>query len=273
MAERVKRNRGRPRTVDGPKEAGVVQALDRGLNLLTMLARDGSSTLTDLSLKSGMPPSTAHRLLTTMEAHGIVAFGEEAQAWRVGINAFRIGNTFLDGTELMNAGREVMRRLMEDTGETANMAVSEGGDVVFISQVETYQPIRAFFRPGTRNPMHVSGIGKALLAEMPRSEVEGILHRKGLVERTTKTPRSPDALFDDLEKTRARGWALDDEEATLGMRCVAAPIFNMYGEAFAGISVSGPTVRLTDRVVSDVAPVVCRAAAEVTASIGGKSRD
>lgn len=273
MAEVIKRNRGRPRSVSVHKEAGVVQALDRGLNLLSILARDGMANLTDLAMKTGMPPSTAHRLLSTMEAHGMVSFTEASQEWRVGINAFRIGNAFLDGTELMTAGRDVMRRLMEETGETANMAVAEAGDVVFVSQIETQQPIRAFFRPGTRSPMHVSGIGKALLAEMPRTEVEKVLQRKGLPERTEKTLRTPDALFEDLEKTRARGWSFDDEEATLGMRCVAAPIFNMYGEAFAGISVSGPTVRLTDRLVAEIAPMVRRAAADVTDAMGGKVRD
>lgn len=264
-----KRTRGRPRSSFANASTTTVQALDRGMQLLNMLSRDGTSTLTELALKAGMPPSTAHRLLTTMQNHGVVEFDETTQEWMIGVNAFRIGSSFLRRTNLLEAGRAAMRQLMETTGETANLAVGDNGDVVFVSQVETHQPIRAFFRPGTRSPMHVSGIGKALMAEMPRKQVEKILQRKGLTQHTSKTLTSPEALFDDLQRIKQRGWSLDDEEGTEGMRCVAAPIFDAFGEAVAGISVSGPTVRLTDQAVERVGPSVRDAAQLVTRIMGG----
>ncbi|MEM6622793.1 MAG: HTH-type transcriptional regulator BhcR [Pseudomonadota bacterium] len=266
-----KRSRGRPRTTSADAPAAAAQALDRGLHLLRILSRERRSNLTEIALRAGMPASTAHRLLTTMQRHGVTEFDEDTQEWLVGIEAFRIGSTFLHRTNLVEAGREVMRRLTEDTGETSNLAIPDAGDVVFISQVETHNPIRAFFRSGTRGNMHASGIGKALLAELPRDEVETILQKKGLPEFTPKTLTSSDALFSDLDNIRQRGWALDDEERYVGMRCVAAPIFNPFGEAIAGISVSGPTVRFSDRAIPELGASVRRAAEAVTGRIGGRS--
>ncbi|MBB5514130.1 IclR family acetate operon transcriptional repressor [Rubricella aquisinus] len=268
MAHAPNRKRGRPRSAEADT-AAPIQALDRGLMVLAALAREETATLTELSLSVGLPPSTAHRILITLQRHGYVELDEATQTWMIGVESFRIGSSFLLRTNVVEAARNAMRHLMEATGETANLAIGDSGDVVFVSQVETHNPIRAFFRPGTRGPMHSSGIGKALLAEMPRAEVEKIFQRKGLPEFTAKTITAPGALFANLEETHARGWALDDEERYLGMRCVAAPIFNAHGEAIAGISVSGPTVRFPDRVVAEFGPRVRQAAAEVTRLIGG----
>ena len=268
MAPRMepKRTRGRPRSSEG---GGVVQALDKGLTLLRALARTERATLTEIALSAGMVPSTAHRMLNTMQRHGITTFEESTQHWMVGVEAFRIGSSFMRRTNLVEASRGVMHDLMEESGETANMAIADDGDVVFINQVETNDPIRAFFRPGTRGHMHASGIGKALLAELSRGEVEAILSRKGLPEFTAKTLTSPEALFANLAATRARGWSLDDEERALGMRCLAAAIFNEHGEVVAGVSISGPVVRLPDARLAELGARVRRAAVVITEKIGG----
>lgn len=268
-----KRTRGRPRAANAAKQGATVQALDRALEILKLLSEVDQAKLTEIALRSGMAPSTAHRLLMTMQQHGVVDFNETTQNWMVGVESFRIGSSFVRRTKVVEAGRDVMRELMTVTGETANMANADDGDVVFLSQVETHQEIRAFFRPGTRGPMHASGIGKALLAEMSREEVERILHAKGLQTFTPKTLSTPDALFDDLTTSQRRGWSVDDEERTVGMRCIAAPIFNAHGEAVAGLSISGPTVRMTDERLSEYGPLVKRAAAQVTAAIGGVRPD
>jgi IclR family acetate operon transcriptional repressor len=117
--------------------------------------------------------------------------------------------------------------------------------------------------------MHASGVGKALLAQMPDERVRAVLHRRGLTRFTAHTLTTAADLFRDLAAIRVRGWAIDDEERTLGMRCVAAPIFNEYGEAIAGVSLSGPTVRVTPERAAELGPLVKRAAANITASIGG----
>lgn len=264
-----KRSRGRPKSPPGELSGGTIQALDRGINLLITLAKEGELSLTDLALSVGMPPSTTHRVLGTLEKHGFVELDVNAQQWAIGVEAFRVGSAYLSRTNLVDSARANMRQLNEETGETANLAIADQGDVVFVSQIESHNPIRAFFRPGTRGFMHSSGIGKAVLANIPRADVEKILQKRGCPEFTAKTITTPAVLFTDLEEIRKRGWALDDEERYTGMRCVAAPIYNSFSEAIAGVSVSGPTVRLPDNLVAEIGPKVKRAASEITASIGG----
>lgn len=265
-----KKTRGRPRSSGPGKPTNTVQALDRAIDLLKLLAEIDEATLTEIALRVGMAPSTAHRLLVTLQHHGIVDFDEARQRWMIGVEAFRVGSSFIRRTHVAEAGREVMQELMLMTGETANIASYDGGDVVFLSQVETHNEIRAFFRIGTRGPMHASGIGKALLAQMSRAQVEEVMKKRGLTSFTPKTLSSPSRLHEDLASIRKRGWSIDDEERTLGMRCIAAPIFNAHGEAFAGISISGPAVRLSDEKLAEFGPLVKNAAARITAAIGGR---
>ena len=265
----LKRTRGRPRSADTSKSASTVQALDRGLLLLRTLANADQATLTDLSQLTGMVPSTVHRLLITLQGQGLVDFDEERQFWGIGVEAFRIGSAFVRRTNVVAAGRPIMQSLMEATNETANLGITDDGDVVFISQVETREAIRAFFQPGTRGHMHASGIGKALMAHMPEAGVERIVARKGLPSFTHRTITTPEGLRADLKKTRERGWSVDDEERNVGMRCLAAPIFNAFGEPVAGVSISGPTSRLVDTRIEEFGPAVAKAAADITAAIGG----
>lgn len=264
-----KRPRGRPRKAAPGQEAATVQALDRGLQLLALLARQRRIGLSALALSAGMPPSTAHRLLGTLQAHGLVEFDEAHQAWMVGVEAFRIGAAFLSRINVVEAAQEVMQDLMAETGETANLAIADAGDIVFVSQIETQNPIRAFFRPGTRSHMHASGAGKALLAQLSEAELERLLRAKGLPEFTRHTITQPERLTAELATIRRRGWSFDDEERYEGMRCVAAPVWTAQGKAAAAISVSGPTVRFSEARVADFSAAVRRAAQALTERLGG----
>ncbi len=247
-----------------------VQVLDRSLKLLELVADADGAALTDLADRSGMAPSTVHRLLTALSGHGMVAHDAETGAWTIGMKAFEIGNAFLRFRKLGTISRPFLKQLMERSGETANIGIEDGGDVVFISQVESHAPMRAFFRPGRRGPIHASGIGKAILSTWGDAEIERLLSARALTRFTEKTRDTLPKLLADLEAIRTRGWSIDDEEHTLGMRCLAAAIFNEYGEAIAGISVSGPAVRLPDGTLAALGPVVRAAAERVTRAMGGR---
>lgn len=263
------RPRGRPRIDRDDKQAATIQALDRGIQLLRALSKEGKATLSHLAMRVGMPPSSAHRILTTLERNDLVEFREATQEWTIGVETFRIGSSFIRGDKIVEVGVEIMKDLVDQTGETSNLAVKNKDEVVFVSQVETLNPVRALLPTGTRASMHASGIGKAMLAELDRESVQRVLHAKGLPELTRRTITSPEALFDDLDAIRRRGWALDDEECYVGMRCVAAPIFSSLGKAVAGISVSGPTARMQDEVLPELGAKVRQAALDVTEQTGG----
>ena len=265
-----RKTRGRPRSLKAAMTGGSVQALDRGLSLLAMLAEEDGLTLTDLARKSGFSVSTVHRLLLTLESRGFVLHEIERGSWLIGVETFKIGSAFLRNRRIASMGRLTMRDLMEKTGETVNLGIEDDGEVVFISQVESHDTLRAFFRAGSRGAMHASGVGKALLAELPEHRVRQICGMRRLERFTEKTRTEFALLMRELDESRRRGWALDDEERTLGMRCVAAPIFNEHGEPIAAVSTSGPSVRITARKLDEFGPLVRRAADEITASIGGR---
>ncbi len=266
-----KRQRGRPRGFNAPADTASVQSLDRALRILAIVANGNGLSLSEIAAESGLAASTAYRMLTTLSAHGMVEFDQPDQLWSIGVETYRMGSAFLRRRNLVDRSRAIMQQLMETTGETANLGVAEDDCVVFVSQVETHQAIRAFFRPGTRSPFHASGIGKAILAHLAPERVNAIVRKAGLDSYTPKTLADPMSLSRDLREIQARGWSIDDEERYPGMRCVAAAIFNEFGEPIAGVSVSGPTVRVTPDRARDIGPLVRDAAAEVTRLIGGQT--
>ncbi len=263
------RHRGRPRAAI--PDAGAVQSLDRALTLLDVLAKSDGVNLSDLSKRAELAPSSAYRLLQTLAARGFVEFLERDQLWAIGVEAFRTGMAFQRRNSIASIGRGIMQDLVQTSGETANVAILETAEIVFVAQIESLEPIRAFFRTGERRAAHASGIGKALMAEMPRRAVERIIAAKGLERFTDRTLTDPDRLFADLARTHVRGWALDDEERNVGMRCIAAAIFNEFGDPVAGLSVSGPIARLDDPAVARLGPMVTAGAAEITRLVGGVS--
>lgn len=264
-----KRKRGRPRLSDSPADAGTVQSLDRAFALLRLVAEGSGLSLTEAAEAAALPPSTAYRMLTTLAAHGMVEFDGPAQLWHIGVESFRIGAAFLRRRKIAEDGRRNMQALVTRCGETANLAVADTDAVVFVSQVETHEPIRAFFRPGTRSPFHCSGVGKAILAHFSDDHLAALVARNGLPRFTDRTLTDLAALRADMAAVRARGFAVDDEERSPGMRCVGAAIFNEFGEPIAGISLSGPSIRMTPAAVAEFGPLLHAAAADITRAIAG----
>lgn len=263
------RSRGRPRAFHDKTEQNTVQSLDRALGILGVLAEGSGLTLTELAVASDQSPATVYRVLTTFQTHGFVELDPEAQRWQIGAGAFRTGSAFLRRTKLADRARGAMESLMRETGETANLGIEDRGEVLFLTQVETHEAIRAFFPPGTRSPMHVSGIGKALLAHMPMGQLAGLMAR-GLKGFTPASLTDAEALERDLIATRKRGYSIDNEERTEGMRCIAAPIFDAQGRAVAGLSISGPVFRLSLERAEEMGALVKRAAMGVTEATGGR---
>jgi IclR family acetate operon transcriptional repressor len=259
-----RRSRGRPRSFNDASAQNMIQSLDRAMMILEELSRHEGLSLSDLAGRLSQSPATVYRVLVTLETRGIVELDPATQHWLVGAGAFLIGSRFLRRTSVVDRARPFMRALMERTGETANLGVARGDHVLFLSQVETHASIRAFFPPGTLSPLHVSGIGKALLAVRGGKGVP----QGGLQRFTPRTITAPQALLEDLERTRARGWALDDEERTEGMRCVAAAVFDAMGEPVAGLSISGPVSRVTPEAVPELGAAVAQAARDLSAALG-----
>ncbi len=252
------------------RASGQVQSLSRALKLLNALAYHSQGlSLSEIASVVGLPNSTAHRLLTTLQNERYVRFDSERSAWIIGVQAFRVGSAFVRSRDLVTVARPFMRRLMQQSGETVNLGMVDRSEIVYLAQVETQKMMRAIAGPGGRAPLHCTGIGKAMMAYLDDAERRKLLDGLSYQRETPKTIVAPDVLLDDLQRGKAYDYFLDDEENAIGLRCVAAVIFNEFGEPMAGLSISGPTARITNARIPALGRLVCSVAAEITLELGG----
>ena len=252
--------------------AGRVQSISRALAILHALAESGEGmTLTDVMQLVGLPASTAHRILTTLQQERFVRFDGTAHLWQVGVEAFIVGNAFARTRDVVAMARPYLRRLMQEGGETANLYLEQDGQAICMAQIECRQMMRAIARPGGRVKMHCSGAGKAMLAWLPEAELTRVIRQHGLKRFTERTLDTPSRLHRDLETVRERGWAVDDEEYAVGLRCVAAAVSDEQGQPVAALSLSGPGARIDETRLADLGALAARIAAEFSAELGGHS--
>lgn len=246
--------------------AGGVQSVERALGVLEVLASgDGAGMgVSDLAAATGLPAATVHRLLATLVARGYAA--QQAGTRKYALGSMLVGLGAAAGRRLGAWARPWLAELVELSGETVNLAVLEGDAVVYVSQVPSHRhTVRMFTEVGRRLLPHTTAVGKALLAVRPRSEVEGILGRTGLPARTAHTITSREALLAELDTVATRGWAVDDEEEELGVRCIAVPVPGVD----AAISVSGPSGRIDADLQGRVLPAMQRTAKALSQALAG----
>ncbi len=251
---------------------GHVQSLTRALALLERIAaNEDGVTLTDIAQQVGLAPSTAHRLLATMEHSGFVSQNEELSKWYIGVKAFAVGNAFLIGRDIVAQARPFLQELVEATGETANLGVLESGEGVLVAQSESREMMRMVVPVGSRIPLHASGIGKALLAGLAEADVKTILHNRGLHRYTEHTIVTVAALREAFAEIHRTGYAVDYEEHAVGLRCVAATIYDEHSRPVAAISISGPRSRIPDARLPQLGNIVKQAAERLTRRLGGRT--
>src|SRR5437762_6775179 len=251
--------------------AGQVQSLTRGFSILEALAKSGGGwTLTDLAQRVQLPPSTTHRFLSTLAKMGYVYQAGDLGLWYIGLQAFTVGTTFLANRDFVAQSHSYMRRLMEQAGETANLAILDGTEAVFIAQVQCHEMMRTLVKLGSRVPLHASGVGKAIFAALPDEQIDAILKVIGLPRITENTITSPETMWASVRVIRQRGWSFDDEEHAVATRCVAAPIYDEHAETLGAISLAGPSSRLPDSRIKQLGPLVAHTAEELTKRLGGR---
>jgi len=267
----ISKKRGRPSGPNSRTGEGKNQSLTRALTALERLSESPNGmSLTDLSQQLGMPPATLHRLLSTFEELNFVEHEVDSGLWFVGLKTFTVGNAFLKRRDFVATARPYMQSLVEESGETVNLGIIDDDDVVFISQVESQEMMRMIVTLGSRSPIHASGVGKAILASKSEKTVAQILQRKGLPRFTDHTIDKPGDFRQALEMIRQQGYALDDEEHAIGLRCVAASIFDENANALAAISLSGPKARIVDSRLAELGTAVRQTADDITAALGGR---
>lgn len=249
---------------------GRVQSIERAMMLLEVLGEDDEGNrLTDLASRTGLAPSTVHRILTTLEQRQFIQFNPTDRLWHIGRQTFAIGSAFARQRSFSAPALPFLRRLRDQTHETANLGVIEDGQMVLINQVESREIARAINRVGGRVPIPASGMGKAILASYAQDDVTSVLSRCGLRRFTRNTLTRRAALEAQLIYIRENGYAVDDEEFVIGLRCIAAAVYNFQGESVCAISVSGLPSRIPMARVPAIGQLVAETARELTIALGG----
>ncbi|MBW7969857.1 IclR family transcriptional regulator [Bradyrhizobium sp. BR 10289] len=259
-----------PSEADHDARDGGVQSVDRALSILETLAEDDEGyRLSDLAVRTGLSASTVHRLLATLESRRFVQFDRAESKWHVGVRSFTVGASFARRRNFSTQAVPYLRKLRDLTRETANLAVVDDEFIIVLTRMESREIMRSLTQVGGRVAMVTSGVGKAVLATYSDEEVGAVIRHHGMPRLTEKSIVRPSDLFKELEKIRKQGFALDDEEACMGLRCIAAVVYNDCTEPLAAISVSGMTSRLTDERLPEIGQIVRDVAAELTLALGG----
>jgi IclR family acetate operon transcriptional repressor len=242
-------------------EKDGVQSLERAFTLLELMAENGGEVpLSRLAVDSGLPLSTIHRLIRTLVARGYVR-QLPSRRYVLGPRLIHLGES--SSRTLGSWARPYLTDLVDGTGETANMAMLDGDRVVYVAQVPSRHSMRMFTEVGRRVYLHCTGVGKALLAQLPRDTARELVERAGLPRRTPRTITDVDELLAELDRIAEQGYAVDDGEQETGVRCVAVPVLGGPGQT--ALSVSGPEGRVPVESVPEIAALLQATAAELAA--------
>jgi len=235
--------------------SGGVQSIRRAFELLETLAEGGPMSLSQLSAESGLPLTTVHRLTGTLVGLGYLR-QPSAKRYALGPRLIHLGER--SGRRLTTWAVPHLTRLVDELGETANLAMLEGDEIVYVAQAPSQHSMRMFTEVGRHVLPHCTAVGKALLAQLPPERVEGIVRRTGMPAQTEDTITTPARLAKELDVVRHQGFAIDDGEQEVGVRCVAVALAD--GSPRLALSVSGPAPRMTEDLVRRAVPVLNRAA-------------
>lgn len=251
----------------GVARAYRVRAVERAIDLLDALAEVREpQELTALSRRVGLHPSTALRMLTTLQSRRLVR--ESRDGWLLGAHAFEVGSSFVRGNSIWSRGNELVERLASESNETSSLGILENGDVLYIAIGHAQRELGIQASPGTRQPAHATALGKVLLAELPWTEVAELLGSAPLVQLTPNTITTLPALRAELETVAERGYAIDSEERALGVTCIAAAVRDHSRRVVAAVSVSGPTFRVGGGTADELLGLVIAHADAASAHLG-----
>jgi IclR family acetate operon transcriptional repressor len=244
---------------NGQSPAGGVQSVERAFDILEIMASAGGSIgVSELADLAGLPLPTIHRLIRTLMNRGYVR-QLPTRRYALGPKLIRLGES---ATQLIGAwSRPHLSELVRGTGETANMAVLDGTMAVYVAQVPSEHAMRMFTEVGRRVYPHCTGVGKAILMQLSNDAVRSLVGRTGMTTYTENSLTDPDMLIADLELSRNRGYAIDEGEQEIGVRCFSVPVPN--APTPTAISVSGPAARVTLESADHIVPLLKRVAKEL----------
>ncbi len=252
-----------------PVSAYTVKSLVKALNILEVLAEEEPPyTLTQLSRRLHLHVSTVHRLLVNLVRHGFVEVDAGTGGYQLSFRVLRMGLCVLDRLDFRQAALPLLRELNQQTKETVHLAILQGTQAISIEKFDSPQPVGLDARLGGLMPLYCTGVGKTLLAYQGDDFLEKLAQSPGFARLTPHTLTGLPEVRKELEQIREQGFALDQEEAVEGLRCVAGPVFDHTGQIVAAFSVAGPAMRLTPTRISEISQLVKETSRQITYRLG-----
>jgi DNA-binding IclR family transcriptional regulator len=238
-------------------EGTKVPAVERALAALELLAESKRGfSISEMARRLGVPKSSTHLILTTLERRGYLVKNPQSRRYFVGLKLVSLAHVALDGFELRQRAVPFLLSLATQTGLTVHMAVLEGNEAVLIERIESPGFVKLNTWVGQRMHVNCTAVGKVLVAFIPEEEFKRKVQAKRLIKHNQNTISSIGKLRDELNKVRAAGYAIDDEEEEVGVRCVGAPVFDQSGRAVAAVSVAGTTSQIPAEGIEGLAKLV-----------------
>lgn len=247
----------------------IVQSVDRTLSILEIVSDYNEGLgITEISEKVRLHKSTVHRLLGTLIYKGFVIQDLTTNKYKVSLKLYELGSKTIENLDILKISKPYTKELMDKLNEVVHLVIRDDDSIVYIDKVEADNTIRMASNIGRRSPIYCTSVGKAMLAFMDEKEVKDIWNKSNLLKLTSKTIIDYGQFRNELDKIRLLGYAEDDEENELGVRCVGAPVFNFRGEIEGAISISGPTIRVTKDKVGEIAVEVKKCAYSISKDLG-----
>lgn len=244
-------------------------SVERSFILLELLGSAdnhlGVSTLAELS---DLPIATVHRLLITLKELGYVEQNAETRKYTLGVRILQLRGAVIEQLNLGVQAMPIMKALTHQVNETVHLAVLDEGEIVYIERIEGLQTQGMYTRIGKRAPVHCTALGKAMLAYLPEHKRAEIIANRGLKRYSPTTITTEEALDQELDRIRQRGYATDEGETGEEVRCLAAPIRDYTGNVVAALSISGPNTRIVPARDSELSEAVRRAGSQISRKLG-----
>lgn len=246
-----------------------VQSIDRAFEILETLAveKDGLG-VTEIGNRVDLHKSTVHRLLTSMSHKGYIEQNSDTGMYRLGLKFVELCSLYLNSVELKTEAQPYLRNLSVQTTQPIHLATLVDSEVVYIDKVESYNNIRMYSAIGKRVPIHCTAVGKALLLDKGLTEIKEMLGDKELREYSPNTITNPDRLLEEINRAKQKGWTVDNEEHEIGIRCIAAPIYDYRNRIIAAISTSGNKNIISIEKTHELSQYVMKAAEDISQRMG-----
>lgn len=250
------------------KKSERIKSIDKALNLLEFLSSNGHEIgIAEISKRLDMGLSTVHRILNTLKSRGYVLQNQKTQKYRLGMKLFELGCEVQSTKNLIRIARPYLRKLSKMTNETANLAILEDNDVIYLDTIESSETLRTGIVRGSRTIAHCTALGKVLLANLSDKDFNQIYgNSSDLNVLTFKSISSMDELKKELKQVKKLGYATDFEESMIGINCVGVPILNHKEEPLAAISITGPASRFTEKKIEEAKNILLRTSLDISNS-------